>query len=682
METDDDRNSVTDSFERLVTSSYHDDLEDPTYHFRGSEENIFDYLMFVGPTESVVSKGKLTVDTSMGYCLVVLTLFIQGLLLYAVYNRVVVGAVEWQNGILTAHHGKNWNLLAPEDLTKCDMGDSLCVMRNNTFECAPASVRLTGKWAELDTDGDGVWTREEVTAAKDELQCKYVANPIEVFDVIVNFIRLRSKDIWVHPLVQEGKAIPKTYFNYAMGDIIMCGYRNEAMCRNILNQGFFDAALKYNTVPRIGNTIQSALDYCFNLLREGGICDRSLPSTYSVWKVQSDEECGEKTFEKFVYEHPKTGASKSLLKVDYGARVQAEDVKQPQFILFKTLIILVWVMSMVNELKRLLEIFTWLLRFPGTEHCRERDIPLVHDQKPELSHQERTEAVLQELEKEEAEAAAKKEEDGKEPENRYKINGIRLTHRLLMAVVTLLRLIMLFVLSIVGVNLLLLSPEYMSLLFDAISLVFILDLATLIAMFVLRQDIREQSADVEPMEVPMYGPLWLTRRQSLTQILWFAFTIGVAIAIMYWWMVYNEGPLEQALECTCLGTGKDCVEAQKFNYDFWYRYWKEITPQVFEHVDAMREELQASEGVNASTTALAETVASTTALAETVASTTALAETVNMFAHSRPAVGPAYADSGKAASYGAAWPRGGMSKRRRPWHRMLNARRHRQVLDF
>jgi hypothetical protein len=410
----------------------------------------------------------------------------------------------------------------------------------------------------------------------------------------------------------------------------MCGYRNEAMCRNILNRGFFDAALKYNTVPRIGSTIQSALDYCINLLREGGICDRSLPSTYSVWKVQSDEECGEKTFAKFVYEHPKTGVTKSLLEVDYGARVQAEASKQPEFILFKTLIILVWVMSMFNELKRLLEVITWLIRFPGIAHCRERDIPLVHDQKPELSRAEKTQAALEVAEANEQ--AEGKEEEGEvkaedaaepEPENRYKINGIRRTHRILMIVITFLRLIMLFVLSIVGVNLLLLSPEYMSLLFDAISLVFILDIATIIAKFVLRQEVREQAADVEAMEVTIYGPLWLTRRQSLGDMLWFALTIGVAIAIMYWWHVYNEGPLEQALECTCLGTGKNCVEAQKFNYDFWYRYWKEITPQVFEHVDAMREELQASEEANTANT-----------------STTTLAETAAMLAHSsRPAVG-------------------------------------------
>merc|ERR1719183_3277674 len=108
-----------------------------------------------------------------------------------------------------------------------------------------------------------------------------------------------------------------------MGDIIMCGYRNEAMCRNVLQRGYFDAPLKYGTVPRIGNTTMSALDYCIDLLREGGTCDRVLPSTYSVWKIQSDEECGEKWYSKFVYKHPTTGSAKSFLAVDYEARIQA-----------------------------------------------------------------------------------------------------------------------------------------------------------------------------------------------------------------------------------------------------------------------------------------------------------------------------------------------------------------------
>jgi len=67
----------------------------------------------------------------------------------------------------------------------CNPGGSLCFMEGDKFSCAPPSVQLTGRWEELDTDGDGIWTREEVEKAKLDLQCKYIVNPVEVFDVLV-----------------------------------------------------------------------------------------------------------------------------------------------------------------------------------------------------------------------------------------------------------------------------------------------------------------------------------------------------------------------------------------------------------------------------------------------------------------------------------------------------------------
>merc|ERR1719310_361903 len=100
----------------------------------------------------------------MAYFLVILNFFMQGLLLYTIYNEVVVSNIDWQNGIMR-YEGKDWNLFAPPP-GGCNDGGSLCIRENNTFSCAPPSVQLTGRWAELDTNGDGIWTREEVTEAK------------------------------------------------------------------------------------------------------------------------------------------------------------------------------------------------------------------------------------------------------------------------------------------------------------------------------------------------------------------------------------------------------------------------------------------------------------------------------------------------------------------------------------
>lgn len=47
-------------------------------------------------------------------------------------------------------------------------------------------------------------------------------------------------------------------------------------------------------------------------------------------------------------------------------------------------------------------------------------------------------------------------------------------------------------------------------------------------------------------------------------------------------------PVYEALECTCVKTGEKCVEAQKFNYDFWYNYWKNTVPAVFTEVSQLK----------------------------------------------------------------------------------------------
>lgn len=334
------------------------------------EEDVYSYMMFIGPTESIKSQGRMNADTWVGFFLVAVTLVIQGYLLWAVFNSVITSNVDWEKGIVNTdgRGGKGWALAS--EVEGCNTGRSLCTLEDmgneeKHYSCAPPSVRLTGRWYELDTNGDGIWTREEVKAARKSLQCKYIVDPVEFFDVVQHFVVNREKIIWVHPDVRAGKAIAKPYFTYAAGDIIMCGYRNEKMCANVLQNGFFDAALEYNTVPRVGNTIDSAMHYCRELLKPGGTCERALPSTYAVWKVESDQECKEKIYAKFVYEHPKTGSKKSFLAVDYEAREQYEKTQTPLFKAYKTLIVAIWCMSMIYEVKKMFNLMTFLYQMPS-----------------------------------------------------------------------------------------------------------------------------------------------------------------------------------------------------------------------------------------------------------------------------------------------------------------------------
>lgn len=527
-------------------------------------EDVYTYFMFITPTEKKKEGHYLTMDTLMAYMLVLLNIFFQGVLLYAVFNRVVVKTSDWRNditdfggaGISPVHQHA---FLGEPDKAKCNDGSSLCVAdEDGVMTCAPPSVQLTARWDELDLDGDGFWTEKEVMEAREDLKCKYVVDPVEAFEVFRKTVLNREHIIWIHPDLREGKAIHESYFRYASGDIIMCGYRDPNMCGNLMSRGFFDAALEFNTVPRVGNTTDSAFHYCRELLKPGGFCEITLPSTYSVWKIESAEECNDAEFEGAVYKHPKTQKPRSFLVVDYAARLEYERTQTALFKVFLFIILTLWFLGMCQELKRLLIVFSWIHAFPSETEFPEDE-------------------AVEEL----------KEGD----DVTYEIKGIGSFHRRSVFFVTSIRLVMLIILTVVGASLLLKSPSYMNLLMDAVSLVFILEIAGLIYAQVLRPQIRSQVESISPMTVRMVGWDYLNRRPALLDLVWLVGVIVVVAVVMHFHYQDVVEPLYEALKCTCLKVGDTCHEARAFDYDFWHDYWKVKTPKIFAIVKELRSEL-------------------------------------------------------------------------------------------
>lgn len=532
-----------------------DDTELPIFTVEPAE-TIYSYFMFINPTENKKEGGTLTWDVLMAYLLVCLGWFIQILLLYTIFNEVVFGNLEWQNGIMRTKNS-GLNLFAPPD-PKCNDGSSLCINDGGTFSCAPPSVQLTGRWTELDVNGDGIWTREEVMQEREKLKCKYVVDPVEVFDVFVAFLLKRENIIWIHPELRAGQKIHQPYFTYAAGDIIMCGYRNNEMCPNIVQRGFFDAPLKYHTAPRVGTTINSALDYCYDLLRPGGICELTLPSTYSTWKISSAAQCHAPSYSKFTYTNPgMTNVTKSLLAVDYEARQEFEKSKTTLFQVYKSIIISLWFLAMLMEFKDQTIILTWCMRFPdAAEYGDEAVVEKVNEENPE--------------------------------EATYTIQGVTSSHRMQVAFLTIARVILTSILTCVGVSFLMKQADYIALLLDALALVFIVEVSGVLYAQVLRPEVRKQTENLEPMHVPMYGIDWLNRRPAIVDVIHLVAIIFVTICWMTYYYYSTLDPLFDALQCTCIGVGENCREAQTFSYDFWHKYWKEDVPKVFGELDALK----------------------------------------------------------------------------------------------
>jgi hypothetical protein len=536
---------------------------EPLFLIRPSE-NVYSYFMFIYPTETKkkrmsVEKYGVNWNKAIAWVLVSMNFLFQGVLLYLIFESVVVDNVDWQDGILKMGKDPVIGLVA-EPPGKCNDNSALCFRDGGNYSCAPPSVQLTGRWSELDTNGDNIWTLDEVKAEREKLRCKYGVNPVDVFMVIVNLLKEREDLIWLHPDVKSGKAIHLPYFTYAMGDLVMCNYRSKDMCGNLLKSGFFDAALKHGTSPRVGNTAESALKYCYDLLVEGGKCERLLPSTYSVWKIESNGECGSPTYSKFVYRHPTTDVRKSLLAVDYSAREEYELAQNKLFMLFKGILIFTWLLAMLVEYREVIKIVTLCLRFPEAE-------PLGED------------AVIV-------------EQDPSDPEDvRYRILGISNPHRRTMMVLSFLRAIVTTVLMFVGVSYLIKTNDYADLIMNGVALLFISEISSVLYTQVLREEIKDQTEDIKPMRVRMYGIAWLNRQPALVDIMSVATLMFVVYMIMDWQLSTIVVPVHDALECTCTSSGKNCVEAQKFDAAFWSKYWMSAVPGVYNEVAKLKAQL-------------------------------------------------------------------------------------------
>merc|ERR1719316_542640 len=530
-------------------------------------DNVYSYFIFVGPTErkrravrNPEKADEVSWDVVMGYMLLALNFFMQGVLLYLIFQEVVVENINWQNGVIKIGNGGNpVALIGEQPENGCNDGNSLCFQdkKSGKYSCAPPTLQLTGRWDELDTDGDEIWTRAEVEAEKKDLKCKYFVDPIEVFDVLIKMLKERESILWLHPDVKAGSAIHLPYFTYIMSDLIMCGYRSEDMCANLLERGFFHAPMKYNTSPRVGNTIDSALQYCKELLTPGGICARNLPSTYAVWQITSGAECGEPEYSQFQYTNPGSGDKKSLLSVDYSSRLEYVLAQDVMFRLFKAIMIFAWLLLMMWDFRDVFKILTFCARMPDADTFEGESVIM--------------------------------EQDPSDPEDvRYRIQAIYKSHRWGIVLCCLVRSILTLILAVVGVAYLIKTNDYADLIMNGVALVFIAEISSVLYSQVLREEIKDQTEDIKPIRVPMYGIDFLNRQPALIDILCVVILGILVYFIMRWQMNSVVVPVHEALQCACLSQGDRCVEAHKYNFEFWHEYWLNGIPGALKAIDVLK----------------------------------------------------------------------------------------------
>lgn len=576
-------------FKHLLTATN----EAHDYYFIRPDNSVYSLLLFVPPVEQRRHGHYCTWLIVFCVWLVVLNFFIQFGLLYVVGHNVVAEHAEWIGGIVRLESPAWYHLhdsasmqhmVGGADLGECHDSGALCHQNDGVFSCAPPSVRLLSNWSTLDVNRDGIWSREEAYAQdyRDRILCKFHLDPSVLYDSTVNILqRLPGLVGRLHSNITNGTAIHKAYFDYYMVEPVICMYGDEDMCGNLLVNGYFDEAMRQRTFEPMRD-LASAKHYCSHLLQHK--CAEILPSTYRVWKVLRDRQCGLKQYHSEEYTSPKNDKDKWVLLVDYEKRVQYAGTQSWTFLIFVSILLFSFYATLALEMRSITKDFFWVWEFPAN-HASPTDYgsgagigefspaQFPHDVSGvDAEGGMGADMSVRRSRTDFPPGGAHPSHGGTTP----RIHAIRRDHRYMVAVTTFLRLVLAALLLYVGTLFLTSDTQYLNLIFDALSLVFIIQIDELLYETMLRVQVKDDHARMAAMKI--------TRRQHLRPIP-IDFSICLLICIFAFLNIWQYGrnelePVAQALECGCLAQGSKCFESEHFNKAWWDNHWTTTLPEA------------------------------------------------------------------------------------------------------
>lgn len=436
-------------------------------------------------------------------------------------------------------------------------GGQFCRMDNATYSCLPPSVRYASKWELLDSNGDGIWTREEAMKDKAELEIKTGAKPFLVFRAITVGLVDRQpydKRLWVDPngMVAKMEGIPKAYFDYWMGDAALCSYADPGMCSTLLSRGFFDEAMNPEHPGKEIPDIDGALDYCIFMLKVGGGCDQSLPQIYKLYRASRHDECGDGHFYPGgLKRNPYHETDRVyIIKNAYANLSKHLKADSTIFKCFLFLVLMLWLLALTNEIREMIKLAEFAVVYPGAEG----DLGL-------------------EIEK---------DDEGNE---KYTITGISREHRMVIGLTCITRTGVVFYLGYVGCIFLVNEVGYMDLLMNAVALAFILEVDEIIFGAIARHSHAEDLEAINDLEfetrLPTEGCLgWMLEKDFWAIIL---FPIIAYLLIVVQSLLVTK-PILDALHCGCYQLGSQCRDAQYYNKDWWNYYWSMTLPSALSKI--------------------------------------------------------------------------------------------------
>lgn len=515
------------------------DRHEERFYKLGPCESIYSFHLFMPAVEYRQTGKRCNYILGFALGLVLLNIAMQCVLMIVVssdaiqkedymFKHLVHASPPWYQA--HKHWQKTWEQegdCAPE---------SLCVNIGGKLSCGPRSLLLLDRWDLLDLDGDGKWSRTEVEnqTHRAELRCRFGSDPLVLFESTIS--NLQAKGILkgrLHPELADGKAMHKAYFDWYLGEPMLCRHIDEDSCGNLFERGVFDEAIRngVNSVAEITD-LQSARKYCSNLLQNR--CQNILPGFYHVWKSDALEMCGTKEFSTVTYLSPDKDPNNSMSHVTYQAPGNYQKYRSWIFMGYLAILLLTFFSTLLAEWKDIYRAILYCYQFPylrgGSNDCAQRCAVLF---------------------------------------------------------VTLLRIIVWVVIGYGGTLLLTSKTDYLAMIFDALSLAFIVTIDELIYATMLRTPMKHAHQGLEA--------LLLHRRRLCVSVhcleaMMIVVVIGAAVAVAASYQWQELRPIHDALDCLCSVEGSTCRDASVHTKAWWDAYWSSTVPAASSQIDQLMRE--------------------------------------------------------------------------------------------
>jgi len=466
-----------------------------------------------------------------------------------------------------------------------DREEPLCTKdENGTYSCMPSSIRFASRWESLDTNQDGVWSIDEAlslvastnmstsestkqrNAAK--WQTVYFNSMIQGLKQSAERMEQLNGSLYLSQDVLNSRAIPKAYYEFWTGDVMLCTRFDSNACENIVAAGLFDAALEHGSKAAAHKGIfdySSAATYCKMMLENGGGCEKSLPDTFKREVLNRKHMCGPRSIqhgEGVVTDPHNPTKVMVVMSPSYKYLEQQLHASHPTFLFFTVLIMFLFYASLVDEVRDLIKTVDFLLCFPGVNGPDDY-------------------------------GGIDRGENRNPDKKRYIIQRLSVKHRSVLTILTLVRIIIVTMLITFGTRFLLAEKSYLELVMNALALSFITGVDEM--MFEVFMESAEKSEiGFDDCERISYHGLIPRDNGSVGGFLfrkdvWGLLLLPAAsIAVVVWFDYHQRQPTVTAMTCACTQEGQHCAESMMNQASWWSEYWTRTLPAAIHQIEALR----------------------------------------------------------------------------------------------